>query len=151
LQSLERTLELKDLHLTRHQIERALAEPDGFRVLLARFADATAIEGIRRTMLVGIDQAEEITALTPADAPELDGLLRALLALHTLEPAKPGEPKPLDVRFVLTVRDDSIDATLERLEQVGLPRNRSASGDSTGFRRTGSMTSCGRWRRRRTG
>jgi len=78
--------------------------------LLKEFADADAIEGRRRTLLLGIDQAEEMTALSSGDDAELKELLDAVLGL----------PPDLDLRLVLTVRDDSIDATVDRLVKAGL-------------------------------
>jgi hypothetical protein len=98
--TLQRTPDLgKQVGLSRDDIEtRAASDLSG---LLARFADADAAEQGRRTLLIGVDQAEEMTALAPEDDAELDGLLRALLAM----------PQDLDLRLVLTARDDSVDAT----------------------------------------
>ncbi|MBU6303602.1 MAG: hypothetical protein KGS60_18810 [Verrucomicrobia bacterium] len=73
--------------------------------LLAAFADADAYEGARRTVLIGIDQAEEIAALSPGDDEELAKFLRVITSL----------PPELDVRLILTTRDDSVDTTLDRL------------------------------------
>jgi formylglycine-generating enzyme len=79
--------------------------------LLADFADADAFDGVRRTLLLGIDQAEEITALSPGDDEELTKLLRVISAL----------PANLDIRLILTARDDSVDATIDRLARADGP------------------------------
>jgi len=78
--------------------------------LLAAFADADAGAEGRRTLLIGLDQAEEIAALSEEDDAELDRLLEAVLNL----------PDDLDLRLVLTARDDSVDMTMDRLAQAGL-------------------------------
>jgi hypothetical protein len=80
--------------------------------LLSDFADAdTSRAGARRTLLLGIDQAEEMFALaTPREIDEQRCLFAAL-----------GEAsKGLHVRLVLTVRDDSTDGMLERLAMFGI-------------------------------
>jgi len=96
----------KNLSLTLSEIEdRAKSDLPG---LLAQFADADAGPAGRR-----IDQAEEMTALSPEDDAELDHFLAQVL-----------EPRPsLDIRLVLTARDDSVDATLARLAKAGLPQD----------------------------
>jgi hypothetical protein len=100
------------LSLARGEIEERLAA-DPWR-LLADLADADAsLDGRRRTLLIGIDQAEEMTQLAPEDDAELDGLLEAV----------PNAPADLDIRLVLTARDDSVDATLARLAKAGLPQD----------------------------
>jgi hypothetical protein len=49
--------------------------------------------------------------LSPEEDSELDDVLGRLLRL----------PKDLDLRFVLTARDDGVRATLDRLARAGLP------------------------------
>ena len=80
---------------------------DNLPRLLADFAkeDASPTGG-GRTLLLGVDQAEEMTALSaPNEIDELRCLFAAL--------AEAG--RTLDLRLVLTARDDSVEATLERL------------------------------------
>jgi WD40 repeat protein len=97
------------LNLSRDEIEARVR--GGLPELLADIADADrAIDGRRRTLLLGVDQAEEMTALSPEENAELDGLLAYLFDL----------PKDLDLRLVLTARDDSVDATLDRLVRAGV-------------------------------
>jgi hypothetical protein len=96
------------LNLSRDEIEVRVR--DDLPGLLAEIADKDRGEGGRRTLLLGIDQAEEMTALSPAEDSELDDLLACLLKL----------PEDLDLRLVLTARDDSVDATLNRLASAGL-------------------------------
>jgi hypothetical protein len=79
--------------------------------LLEKIADEDQAESGRRTLLLGLDQAEEITALSPEDDSELDAVLGRLLKL----------PADIDLRLVLTVRDDSVNDTLKRLDSAGLP------------------------------
>ena len=98
------------LNLTRGVIEQdVMTDPRG---LLTRFAEADASpESGRRTLLIGLDQAEEIAApLSDADEAQLKALFDLALS--------PGED--LAIRLVLTARDDSVDATRERLFQHGL-------------------------------
>jgi TIR domain len=80
--------------------------------LLADFAEADASTGGgRRTLLLGIDQAEEMAALSaPNEAEELRRLFEGI--------AEAG--RTLDLRLVLTARDDSVEATLERLTTFGI-------------------------------
>lgn len=78
--------------------------------LLKAFFEADTTEGQPRSVLLGIDQAEEMTNLSDQDAAELSGLLRLLFSISA----------PPDIRLVLTVRDDSLDATRERLIDLGL-------------------------------
>ena len=75
--------------------------------LLKNFAEADASRtGGPRTMLLGIDQAEEMTALSaPEETDELRHLFEGL--------AEAG--KTIDLRLVLTVRDDSVEALLGHL------------------------------------
>ena len=93
--------------------------------LLTDFADADASRtGGRRSMLLGIDQAEEMAVLaTPKETDELRRLFAGLAQAD----------RTLDIRLVLTVRDDSIDATLERTRSA-LGRRRSGLIGSTGCR-----------------
>jgi hypothetical protein len=98
------------LKLSRDEIKDYVR--DDITGLLAKIADLDQAASGRRTLLLGIDQAEEITALSPEEALEFNDVLDRLLAL----------PKDIDLRFVLTARDDSVDATLDRLEIAGLPR-----------------------------
>jgi hypothetical protein len=99
------------LKLSRTEIKDCVH--DDLAGLLAKIADEDRAESGRRILLLGIDQAEEITALSPDEASEFDNLLDRLLAL----------PKDIDLRLVLTARDDSVDATLERLlARANLPR-----------------------------
>jgi hypothetical protein len=80
--------------------------------LLAELVDADASRtGGRRTMLLGIDQAEEIAALSAPQ--ELDEYRRLFTGLMQAAGS-------LDIRLVLTARDDSIDATLDRLARFGI-------------------------------
>ena len=79
--------------------------------LLAEIADADASKTGRRTLLFGIDQAEEMTRLSPDEDVEFDYLLRVLL----------GSPGDLDLRLVLAARDDGVDAIFSRLARAGLP------------------------------
>ena len=98
------------LNLTRGVIEQdVMTDPRG---LLTRFAEADASpESGRRTLLIGLDQAEEIAGpLSDADEAQLKALFDLALS--------PGED--LAIRLVLTARDDSVDATRERLFQHGL-------------------------------
>jgi hypothetical protein len=102
----------KRLNLSRDEIETCIR--DDLAGLLAKIADTDRGESGRRTMLLGIDQAEEITALSPAEASELDEVLGRLLRL----------PNDIDLRFVLTARDDSVDDTLYRLAGAGLEKEK---------------------------
>ena len=87
--------------------ERAL---DNLPALFAEIAERGAPTGGRpRMLLLGLDQAEEIAALNKAEEAELATLLQAVAA-----------PEGYDIRLVLTVRDDSIDATLKRLAEAGV-------------------------------
>jgi hypothetical protein len=82
--------------------------------LLAEFADADASRrGGRRTMLLGIDQAEEMASL--ATSKEMEELRRRFADITQAA-------ENLDLRLVLAARDDSIDATLNRLAEFGVPR-----------------------------
>jgi TIR domain len=77
---------------------------------LADIADADKPEGgTRRTVLLGIDQAEEMADLAPSEDAELNRLFENIIAA----------PADLDIRLVLTARDDSVDATLDRLAKAG--------------------------------
>ncbi|MEO1610546.1 MAG: hypothetical protein AAFR90_14695 [Pseudomonadota bacterium] len=109
------------LNLARGQIaERIDTDIPGF---LAEIADKTAFRDpsimdakpVRRTLLIGIDQAEEMTGLDDAENAELDQLLRGVIQ------ATGTKDTPLDVRLILTARDDSIDATRDRLHKAGIP------------------------------
>lgn len=83
--------------------------------LLAEFADADASRtGGRRTMLLGIDQAEEMSALT-SDL-EIEELRRLFTGL-----AKAG--RSLKLRLVLAVRDDSVDPLLQQLSAFGIAQD----------------------------
>ena len=104
------------LSLSRGEIEQRVASNlSGF---LADLADKDRADSSRRTLLLGIDQAEEMTALSAEEDAELDGLLARLFKL----------PKDLDLRMVLTVRDDGVDDTLDRLAKSGLPQDRVTCG-----------------------
>jgi hypothetical protein len=103
------------LNLVRDEIEACVH--NDLSGLLAEVAEKDRAEGGRRTLLLGIDQAEEMTALPPEEDSELDDLLSCLFAL----------PKDLDLRLVLMARDDSVDTTLDRLARVGLPHAQVAS------------------------
>ena len=96
------------LPLSRDEIVSGLRENPS--QLLERFADADAGDSGRRTLLIGIDQAEEMAALAPEDEAELDAFLAMVVSL----------PDELDLRLVLTARDDSMDATLDRLARAGI-------------------------------
>ncbi|MDF1812267.1 MAG: SUMF1/EgtB/PvdO family nonheme iron enzyme [Verrucomicrobiales bacterium] len=96
------------LPLSRDEIANHAAS--GLAGLLASVADADQGEAGRRTLLLGLDQAEEIANLSPEDDAELDALFKTIFHL----------PEGLDLRLVLTARDDSVDATLRRLERSGL-------------------------------
>jgi len=85
--------------------------------LLVAYADADAADMGRRTLLLGIDQAEEMAALPADNDAALDALLQSLLNL----------PRDLDLRLVLTARDDSVDATLARLAKAGLAQDQIAT------------------------
>lgn len=99
----------KVMSLSRGQLEdRIVGDLAG---LLVEIAEADKSEAGRRTLLIGVDQAEEMTAqLAAEDEAELDRLLA--LVTHP--------PEGLDIRLVLTVRDDSTDATLARLGHAGI-------------------------------
>lgn len=100
--------EAKLLNLSRDAIEARVGSD--LAGLLAEIADHDRGAGGRRTLLLGLDQAEEMTSLSPEEDAELDGLLARVLNL----------PKDLDLRLVLTARDDSVDATIDRLARAGL-------------------------------
>jgi hypothetical protein len=96
------------LSLTRGELEDRVARD--LTATLAAFADEDKGEAGRRTLLIGIDQSEEITGLSTEDDAELERILSVAL-----------KPSPdLNVRLVLTARDDSVDATLARLARSGL-------------------------------
>jgi len=61
------------LNLSRDEIEARVR--DDLAGLLAEIADKDRAEGGWRTLLLGFDQAEEMTALSPLEDAELDGLL----------------------------------------------------------------------------
>jgi hypothetical protein len=104
------TLEANLLNLPLGVLEDRIAQD--LPRLLTDFVEADASRtGGRRTLLLGIDQAEEMAALSaPNEADELRRLFAGL--------AEAG--KTLDLRLVLTARDDSVEATLERLAAFGI-------------------------------
>ena len=67
----------------------------------------------RRSLLIGIDQAEEMTALNESEDAELSDLFAAVNS------ATSHSEDPLDIRLVLSARDDSIDAIRDRLASSG--------------------------------
>ena len=100
------------LKLSRGAIEERLRnDPAGLLSEIAE-ADKSAEMG-KRTVLIGLDQAEEIAALSPEEDADLTKLLDLV--------AKP--PEGLDLRLALTVRDDSIDAVIERLEKARISQD----------------------------
>ena len=108
------------LNLAPYDIAARVA--DDLPGLLADIADADDPDGGRRTLLLGIDQAEEITGLNAEDAAELDRLLGVIRVADALAGGtKDGDTtqKRLDIRLVLTARDDSLDALLDRLAALG--------------------------------
>lgn len=105
----------RSLALSRDEIEEGVH--NDLAGILRHYADADAGYAGRRTLVIGIDQAEEITSLTAEDVSEVDALLGALLRL----------PEDLDLRLLLTVRDDSVDATIARLAFAGLSQDRVAT------------------------
>jgi phosphotransferase system enzyme I (PtsP) len=103
------------LKLARDEIEACVY--NDLSGLLAEIADKDRAESGRRTLLLGIDQAEEMSTLSPEEDSELEELLSWLLTL----------PNDLDLRLVVMARDDGVDATLERLARVGLPHEQVTS------------------------
>jgi hypothetical protein len=119
--TLEKSKKLGErLSLSRGDIEdRAASDLPG---LLAEIAEADKSDGGRRTLLLGLDQAEEISTLAQdenakLENAELEGLFCSVTAA----------PPDLDIRFVLTARDDSVDAVMARLASLGLAREQVAT------------------------
>jgi TIR domain len=97
------------LKLSRQEIEERVTED--LLGLLMDIADADKLPGVpRRTLLIGIDQAEEVASLTPDETEELEYLLRIVLF----------EQNDIKIRLVLTLRDDSVDSVVDRLYKLGL-------------------------------
>jgi hypothetical protein len=86
------------LKLARDEIEACVY--NDLSGLLAEIADKDRAESGRRTLLLGIDQAEEMSTLSPEEDSELEELLSWLLTL----------PNDLDLRLVVMARDDGVDA-----------------------------------------
>ncbi len=106
------------LRLPRSEIaERARGDLPAF---FAQIADADAFKDEitgkiqRRTLLLGIDQAEEIVSLDPQEEAELARLFAAVTTVSA------NADDPLDLRLILTARDDSLDATRDRLAEAGI-------------------------------
>ena len=98
---------------------------DAPAALFAAIADADASnETGRRTLLIGVDQAEEIADLSDAEDQALARLFQAIEAARAAD---------VDIRLVLTARDDSIEPTVARLRKAGLPH------DSIAVERLGAM------------
>ena len=97
------------LDLARDEIQDRVS--DNLPSLLAELADSDKDAlGHRRTVLLGIDQAEEIELLVDNERHEFEHLINAILSC---EPA-------LDIRLIMTVRDDNLDGMLAHLEHLGL-------------------------------
>lgn len=79
--------------------------------LLGEIADADADEaGRRRTLLLGIERAEEIVDLEPEADAEFDRLMALVLSASA----------DLDLRLAFTARDEKVEAVRARLLQAGL-------------------------------
>lgn len=104
------------LELSYAELER-MAREDLVDLLL-KFADADRNSlGERRTLILGVDQAEELNQLTEAEARACKTLLDAVSAVNRTTP----------IRLILTARDDSVEDVLSFLEAHGLSREDVAS------------------------
>lgn len=91
------------------ELFRAIANADSFEDI-----SKIPIQRKCRTLLLGVDQAEEMTALSTEEQDEFHKLINAIVDV------KNTPLDPIDLRLILTVRDDSIDAVRDCLAKYGI-------------------------------